>query len=602
MSEGGLGLDALSEVRFRSAISRAIDSSHAHESQSIRLGRRAHTYNLFKATYSGKTVPAEVTERRRNVNGLLALQISAEGTLGGLPSIDGLEVDLQMVPPLAGGTAIELLSDRDQNPPGQGRPTITWLETNTVLEFPGRQFAFSIRKPVYWRSIANPTMILAGVSGMVLTLLLVMLAKSSRFGANGLPPKSQKAQPFADPQTRKAKRERAMPQSEAEERKRAEGESSLLGRILDKSSNEIYVFDAATLRFTQVNQGAQHNLGYSMQELQNLTPLDLKPEFSKEEFFKLIEPLYTGEKKGLAFQTVHRRKDGSTYPVEVRLQLSEAGQSPQFVALIQDVTERQRAEQALRESEARFRTLTEHAPEAVVLLDCDTGKFVEVNSNAVQLFGLSRDELLNCGPVELSAPIQAGGRASDQVAKKYIQQTLQGGTAVFEWIHRNAAGEDVPCEVRLVRLPAADRHLIRGSITDISERKQALEQMKKLSRALENTGDAVVITNRKGVIEYVNPAFEEITGFSKEEAIGKNPNIIKSGKHDKAFYKKLWGTVLSGENYRDIFINRKKDGSLYYEEKAITPLKDEEGRINSFVSLQEKTLANACARKSAYIT
>jgi len=131
-------------------------------------------------------------------------------------------------------------------------------------------------------------------------------------------------------------------------RKRMETLTGRLGRILDRSSNEIYVFDAESLHFIQVNQGAQQNLGYTMEELEQLTPLDLKPEFSKDKFDRLIGPLRTAEKDQVIFETIHQRKDGTTYPVEVRLQLSRQEKPAVFVAVIQDISERRQTERTLK--------------------------------------------------------------------------------------------------------------------------------------------------------------------------------------------------------------------------------------------------------------
>ncbi|MCX5701623.1 MAG: PAS domain S-box protein [Candidatus Omnitrophica bacterium] len=117
-----------------------------------------------------------------------------------------------------------------------------------------------------------------------------------------------------------------------------------------------------------------------------------------------------------------------------------------------------------------------------------------------------------------------------------------------------------------------------------SEREQAQESLKKLHSAIEQTADIVVITNKEGVIEYVNPAFEKTTGYAKEIAIGQTPRIIKSGKHDQRFYEMLWKTILSGNVFRDTLINRRKNGEFYYAEKAITPIIDKEGNITHFVS------------------
>ena len=135
------------------------------------------------------------------------------------------------------------------------------------------------------------------------------------------------------------------------ERRRAEALVTRLGRIVEDSVNEVYVFDAQSLRFIQVNRGARGNLGYSEEELRALTPVDLKPEFTRESFEDMLQPLREGTQKFLIFQTVHRRKDGTTYDVEVRLQLSHAENPPVFVAIIQDISDRLAMEEQLRHSQ-----------------------------------------------------------------------------------------------------------------------------------------------------------------------------------------------------------------------------------------------------------
>ena len=118
----------------------------------------------------------------------------------------------------------------------------------------------------------------------------------------------------------------------------------------------------------------------------------------------------------------------------------------------------------------------------------------------------------------------------------------------------------------------------------ISDRDDAESRMKKLSSAIEQTEDIVVITDSEGIIEYVNPAFEKISGYSLEEVMGKSPGIVKSDMHEPDFYKKLWETISSGEAFNDVFINHSRDGTVYYEEKTITPLKDKDGNILNFVA------------------
>ena len=134
------------------------------------------------------------------------------------------------------------------------------------------------------------------------------------------------------------------------ERKRAEAATTWLGRIIEDSVNEIFAFDVDTQRFVTVNRGARTNLGYSLAELKELTPVDIKPEFTTKEFAALIEPLRSGDKEYLQFQTIHRRKDGTDYNVEIELHLSRAVDPPVFIAIVVDITDRLHAERALQQA------------------------------------------------------------------------------------------------------------------------------------------------------------------------------------------------------------------------------------------------------------
>ena len=131
------------------------------------------------------------------------------------------------------------------------------------------------------------------------------------------------------------------------EHKQATDLSSRLGRLLDKSTNEIYIFDAHSFQFTHVNQGGCDNLGYSIEELYRMTALDLKPEMTRDKFLSYIEPLRNGERDQVRFETVHKRKNGSTYPVEVRLQFSPEEKPPVYVAIILDITEKKKTDDRL---------------------------------------------------------------------------------------------------------------------------------------------------------------------------------------------------------------------------------------------------------------
>jgi PAS domain S-box-containing protein len=171
----------------------------------------------------------------------------------------------------------------------------------------------------------------------------------------------------------------------------------------------------------------------------------------------------------------------------VAISVANAGM---YFAARQELAERKRAEEALRESEERFRTLFEYAPEAVVVVDADTGRFVDPNGNAATLYGLSLTELLKVGPGDMSPPVQPNGRDSQEMAREQVVRALEGATPVFEWTHRNAKGQDIPCEVRLVRMPAAGHNYVRASVTDITERKRSQEALAAAKEAAESANRA----------------------------------------------------------------------------------------------------------------
>lgn len=127
--------------------------------------------------------------------------------------------------------------------------------------------------------------------------------------------------------------------------------------------------------------------------------------------------------------------------------------------------------------------------------------------------------------------------------------------------------------------------LVMLYLEDVTDQRRNLESLKMLSNAVQQTGDSVFITNKQGIIEYVNPAFETTTGYHRDEALGQTPKILQSGQHDHAFYQNLWKTILSGKPYRGTIINRKKNGQLYWSEQTITPMKDEAQIITHFVSV-----------------
>ncbi|HVR76052.1 MAG TPA: PAS domain S-box protein, partial [Planctomycetota bacterium] len=174
------------------------------------------------------------------------------------------------------------------------------------------------------------------------------------------------------------------------------------------------------------------------------------------------------------------RKDGTTVDLLSTsvAEVCEGGESKGAICVEINLTDLQRAEAALLESEERYRALVEHAPEAIMVLDVETDHFVDANAHAEKLFGYPRERLLTMGPLDFCSQHQANGRPSCEVVEDEHRKVLEGGTSVFEFTHVDAAGREIACQTRLSRLPAAGRKLIRVTVTDISEQKQLQEKIR----------------------------------------------------------------------------------------------------------------------------
>ena len=166
------------------------------------------------------------------------------------------------------------------------------------------------------------------------------------------------------------------------------------------------------------------------------------------------------------------RIDGEEFVAEINASDLEVGEGRLFVISLRDMTGSRAAQKALVENEARYRALVENAPEAIVVFDVGNNRFTDANENACQLFNLARKRLLSVGPEAISPKMQPDGTPSFGIRRGYIERALNGEHPIFEWMHKDALGNEIPCEVRFSRLPDEERKLIRVSITDIKERKR----------------------------------------------------------------------------------------------------------------------------------
>ncbi len=258
-----------------------------------------------------------------------------------------------------------------------------------------------------------------------------------------------------------------------------------LTSVLGSAINAIIITDEA-LTILMFNRAAERMFGCPAAEAVGRPLGDLMPERLRDLQLAYIReagaspPEADAMVRGVMVQG--QRRGGAIFPMEASVSRSSVDDQVIYSAIIRDVSGRERTLAALQESEERFRILVEHAPDAIVVLD-EHLRFVNANENAERLFGLSRDELLHLGLVAVSPPVQEDGRSSAEVAAEYFHLALAGEAPVFEWLHRDAAGRVIRCEIRLARLPATGQLLVRGSIMDISAPKQS-ERLLRGQRAL----------------------------------------------------------------------------------------------------------------------
>lgn len=211
----------------------------------------------------------------------------------------------------------------------------------------------------------------------------------------------------------------------------------------------------------------------------------------------LLDQVLSGEREGFELEKRFRRADGSLVHTRVSLRAvrHSTGRVRMFLLLVEDISERLQAE-------ARYRTIVENAPEAIMLFDLH-GTLVECNDNALRLLRYSREEIASKRVFDLSPSKQADGQLTAELGRLYLQRAMAGEAPVFEWLHRDSAGRQIPCEVRLVRMPG-EPVLIRGSVTDISERQRYQREIERLAFSDELTG----LPNRRLLLDRLQHAMD----------------------------------------------------------------------------------------------
>jgi two-component system, cell cycle sensor histidine kinase and response regulator CckA len=264
--------------------------------------------------------------------------------------------------------------------------------------------------------------------------------------------------------------------------------------------------------------------------------------------------------------------------------------SMQLTVTLHHALQRRKTEQSLRDSVELFESLFRHHSAIKFVVDQGTGAIIDANDAAAAFYGWSVAELRTMNVEQINTL----SIEELHVVKENIRLKKKNH---FEFRHRLADGSIRDVEVYSGTINTGNKELIHSIVHDITQRKQAERERERLQVAIDQAGETIVITDTEGTIEYINPVAERVTGYSRQELIGSQTNIFKSGQQDTALYDNLWATIAGGKNWTGRLINRRKDGSLFTEASTISPIRNLAGNITSYVAVKrditEKLLLEA---------
>jgi len=337
-------------------------------------------------------------------------------------------------------------------------------------------------------------------------------------------------------------------------------------------------------QYLAVNPALAEMLGFDSAEEMKSFRTDLAKQvwLDPNEHLRFRELL---ERRGVIrdYECRYVRKDGTVFWVSLnsRKVCGPDGKTLYYDDFIQDITERNRIEDALRKSEEKFSKAFHSSPAAVLIINLTDDCFIDVNEAFERISGYSRDEAIGRTASELGMWNDLHDR-QEAIGRLRAERRIRN----LEYSFRSKDGSMGTGLLSAELMELDGRQCALVTAIDISDRKQIEQRLKTLATAIEQAGEQIVITDNDGVIQYCNPAFEKITGYTREEAIGANPRILKSGKHSSDFYGQLWSTIKNGMVWTGHLSNKKKDGSLYEEEATISPIRDASGKITGFVAVK----------------
>lgn len=320
--------------------------------------------------------------------------------------------------------------------------------------------------------------------------------------------------------------------------------------------------------------------GYnSIDEILNRTATDFYTNDSDREI--MLDKL-TKQRTLLNYITLEKKKDGSKIWVSTNYKASyNKNNKLEFIdGIVEDITERKEMEESLHESEERFRELFENNHTILVLINPEKKIIIEGNAAAADFYGCSVEQLKNISLYDCMSD-------SPKTIDTEIHRIKKG-----KEVHLNAEiiiqnGSLRETEIYSGFIKTMNGEIMYAFIYDLTEESIARKKTEIFDKAINQSSSCVLITDKNGTIEYVNTAFTRITGYSKEEAIGQNPRILKSGMIEEQTYKDLWSTILSGKSWSGELINKRKTGEIYWEKATISPILNQRSKITKFIAIKD---------------
>jgi len=347
--------------------------------------------------------------------------------------------------------------------------------------------------------------------------------------------------------------------------------------LFEQTADYVLVLDPADGNVPIIidgNEAAFRKHGYSRDELIGQPISIIDPHATEEELENRICLVRAG---GLIhFEAEHICKDGTSFSVDVAVQAVTINGKNLLYSVERDITERKQAEAKLLLTQF----VSDHAPAGICWVD-EQARICYVNDTSCSDHGHTKEEMLGMSVPDIDPDF------SMDVWPAHWQELKQVGSLNFETRHSRKDGSIFPVEISANFVRFGDKEYNIAYVRDITERKEEERNTARLFQAVQQAGEAVLMTDRNGVIEYVNPAFTTMTGYSVEDALGKTPAMLKSEAQDPKFYKDLWDTITRGDVWHGTLIDRKKDGSFYPALMSVAPIHDDSGGITHFVALQQ---------------